>query len=85
MRKAAMKYNIPYTSFWDHLYGVRMGRVRGVNSVLTEDKERQLADFCMAMAERGHGLSPTALKMKVTEITMGRVTLFRDGIPRGGG
>lgn len=71
-----MKFNIPYTSFRDHLYGVRTGRLRGVKSVLSQDEERQLAEFCMAMAERGHGLSPTALKMKVSEITMDRLTPF---------
>jgi hypothetical protein len=34
--------------------------------------------------ERGCGLSPTALKMKVSEITMSKDTPFREGIPGGG-
>jgi hypothetical protein len=33
------------------------------------------------MVEREYGLSPTALKMKVGEITMSRDIPFREGIP----
>jgi hypothetical protein len=36
------------------------------------------------MAEAGHDLSPTALKLKVSEITMTTPTPFRNGIPGGG-
>jgi hypothetical protein len=36
------------------------------------------------MVDKGYGLNPTALKMKVSEITMSRDTPFREGIPRGG-
>ena len=33
------------------------------------------------MCDQGYGLSPTALKMKVYEITMSRCTPFKNGIP----
>jgi hypothetical protein len=36
------------------------------------------------MVERGYGLSPTTLKMKVNEITMSKDIPFREGIPDGG-
>jgi hypothetical protein len=39
----------------------------------------------MQMAEVGHGLSITTLKMKVSEITMSKVIPFRSGIPGGVG
>jgi hypothetical protein len=76
MRKVSDKFNIPYSSFREHLYGLRTPRVWGAKGVLTPQEERQLVEWLMQTAEAGHGLSITALKMKVSEITMSRVTPF---------
>ena len=40
-----------------------------------------MSDWLIEMAEAGHGLSATALKIKVSNIAMGRDTPFRNGIP----
>ena len=47
-------------------------RIRGTLGVLFKEKEQQLTDWLISIVERGYGLSPTALKMKVSEITMYR-------------
>jgi hypothetical protein len=52
--------------------------------VLSPEEEQQLVDCLLLMVDRGYGLSPTALRMKVSEITMSRDTLFCEGIPGGG-
>jgi hypothetical protein len=52
--------------------------------VLSPEEEQQLVDWLLLMVDRGYGLSPTALRMKVSKITMSKDTPFREGIPRGG-
>jgi hypothetical protein len=84
MKKASEKYSIPFSSVREHCYGIRTSRIRGARGVLTPEEEAQLGDWLVRMAEAGHDLSPTALKMKVSEITMTRPTPFRNGIPGGG-
>lgn len=61
-----------------------MSIVCGVWSILSHEEEGKLEDFLITMAERGHGLSVTLLKMKVSGITMARDTPFCDGILSGG-
>ena len=84
MKKAAEENNIPYSSFRDHCYGKTRSRRRGVSGVLTPEEEKELVDYLVKMCDMGFGLSPSALKMKVYEITKSRWTPFRDGIPGGG-
>ncbi len=84
MRKATLRYNIPYTSFREHLYRLYNSRVRGIRDVLTHNEERELVDYCIAMFERRHGLIPLGLKMKVTGITKNRNTPFRNKISGNG-
>ena len=84
MKKAAAENNIPYSSFRDHCYGKTRSRRRGVEGVLTAEEEKELVDYLVKMCDMGFGLSPSALKMKVYEITKSRWTPFRDGIPGGG-
>lgn len=84
MKKAAEENNIPYSSFRDHCYGKTRSRRRGVQGVLTPEEEKELVDYLVKMCDLGFGLSPSALKMKVYEITKNRFTPFRDGIPGGG-
>jgi hypothetical protein len=84
MKKTSEQFQVPYTSFREHVYGMRKSRTRGAKGVLSEEEERQLTHWLISMVERGYGLSPTTLKMKVSEITMSRDTPFREGIPGGG-
>lgn len=84
MKKASDLYHIPYTSFREWCYGMRCSRKRGPPAVLSESEEKLLVDYCIRMCEMGQGLTPTALKLKVYDITKDRVTPFRDGIPGGG-
>jgi hypothetical protein len=81
MKKASETFNIPYSSFKEHCYGMRKSRVRGIKEVLTLEEEQQLSDSLLSMVEKEYGLSPTALRMKVSEITMSRAIPFTKGIP----
>jgi hypothetical protein len=63
---------------------MRKSRRRGAKGVLSDEEELQLIEWLIYMVERGYGLTPTALKMKVSEITMSRDTPFREGILGGG-
>jgi hypothetical protein len=81
MKKASEQFHIPYSSFCEHCYGMRKSRIRSVPGVLSKEEEQQLTKWLIAMVERGYGLSPTTLKMKVSKITMSRDTPFREGIP----
>jgi hypothetical protein len=84
MKKASEQFHIPNSSFREHCYGMRKSRIRGVPGVLSKEEEQQLIDWLISMVERGYGLSPTTIKMKVSEITMSRDTPFHEGIPGGG-
>jgi hypothetical protein len=48
--------------------------------VLIASEENKLITYFTEMYDRGYGLSPSALKMKVYEITKIQWTLFRSGI-----
>ena len=81
MRKASQEFNIPYSTLREWCYGVRTSRKRGTSAVLNPTEERQLVDYLVNMCELGYGLTPIALKLKVYEITRGRWTPFRNGVP----
>jgi hypothetical protein len=84
MRKAAATYNIPYSTFREWYYGVRTSRKKGPPTVLKPAEEEELVNYLVQMCDRGYGLSPSALRMKVYEITASRWTPFRNGIPGDG-
>jgi hypothetical protein len=50
---------------------------------LTVDEENQLVEYLIEMYNRGLGLLPTQLKMKVYEMTKDRWTPFKNVIPGG--
>jgi hypothetical protein len=80
MKKAAKENCIPYSSFRDWYYGKIRSWKRGVKAILSPDEEAQIVEFLIKMCDRGFGLSPSALKMKVYEITKYKWTPFKDGI-----
>lgn len=84
MKKAAEENNIPYSSFRDHCLGKTRSRCRGVKGVLTLEEEDEIVQYLIRMCDLGFGITPSALKMKVFEITQHRWTPFRDGIPGDG-
>jgi hypothetical protein len=84
MKKASELFNIPYSSFREHCYGMRTSRVREAKGVFSSQEEQLLSNWLLTMVDRGYGLSPTTLRMKVSEITMSRATPFTEGIPRRG-
>ena len=61
MRQAALKYNIPYNTFQEHLFGDRLSRDHGAKRVLNHEEEKKLAGRLVQMAKTGRGLSPTTL------------------------
>ena len=84
LKKASDLYHIPYSSFCEWYHGLRSSRKKGPPAVLTQSEEKQLVDYCIRIGEMEQGLTPTALKLKVYDITKDRPTPFRDGIPGGG-
>ena len=82
MKKASETFNIPYNSFRKHCYGLKKSRIREAKEVITIKEEQQLFDWLLSMVERGYGLSPTVLRMKVSNITMSKATPFTESIPR---
>ena len=76
MKKASEEFNIPYSSFREHCYGMRNSRVRGAKGVFSSQEEQLLSDWLLIMVDRGYGLSPNVLRMKVSEITMSKATPF---------
>lgn len=81
MRKASQEFSIPYSTLREWSYGARTSRKRGAPAVLNPAEERQLVDYLVNMCELGYGLTPITLKLKVYEITRGRWTPFRNGVP----
>ena len=61
-----------------------MSRKKGSLTVLKPAEEEELVNYLIQMCDRGYGLTPSALCMKVYEITQSRWTPFRNGIPRNG-
>ena len=84
MKKAAETYGIRYSSFRDWCYGQTRTRLREAKGVLFAEEEEYIVQYLIDMCDRGYGLSPTQLKMKVYEITMNRWTPFKNGISGGG-
>jgi hypothetical protein len=64
-----MQYNIPYTSFRDHVNGVRKSRMCEMKNVFINGKVKQLTKHCVTMGEKGDGLKSTTLKMKFEKHT----------------
>jgi hypothetical protein len=84
MRKSASANGIPYSTFREWCYGVRKSKERGPASMMSLEEENQIMEYLVKMCEKGLGLSPIALKMKVYDITKDRDIPFKNGIPGDG-
>jgi len=54
MRRVALKYNIPYTAFWEHLFGNRMSRdhrTKGIMNDGCDEEEKKLGYWLIGMAK----------------------------------
>lgn len=51
---------------------------------MTPEEEEQIVQYLVHICELGYDLSPSALRLKVYEITKSRWTPFNNGIPGGG-
>jgi len=81
LRTVARHFDIPATSFCDHLYGQILTRKQGRQGVLTVEEESDLEKCILQMQDLGYPLTITQLRLKVAEIVQTRETPFRDGIP----
>lgn len=80
MHQATLHHHIPYSTFWNWCCGVTKQRKRGIHNVLNDNEEVELVQYVLEMSNRGLGLSPMDLKIKVYEMTNTRSTPFKDGI-----
>ena len=78
---AARAVNIPVSTVREHLFGKSKGRKRGPAAILSPEEEQELKIFLLEMANKGHPLTPTELKLKVAQLTQTRRTPFKNGIP----
>jgi hypothetical protein len=63
---------------------VRKSRKRGLAIVLSPEEENQIVEYLVRMCERGLGVTPLALKLKVYDITKNRDIPFKNGLPGDG-
>ena len=80
MKEASRRYNIPYSSVKDWCYGIWRSRKHGPPAILNPKGKQLLVDYLLAMCDLGCGLTSTAFRLKVYEITKNRWTPFRNGI-----
>ena len=69
MREASRKFHVPYSSLCKWCYGMRSSCKRGPPTVLNAEEEQLIVNYLVSMCELGYGLTPTALRLKVYEIT----------------
>ena len=78
---AARAVNIPVSTVREHFFGKSKGRKRGPAAILSPEEEQELKTFLLEMANKGHPLTPTELKLKVAQLTQTRRTPFKNGVP----
>jgi hypothetical protein len=76
MQICASAHGIPYSTFREWCYGMRKTMKRGPASVLSLEENNQIMEYLVNICERGLGLIPIALKLKVYEVTKNRNTPF---------
>lgn len=81
IRAAANKWGIPNTtlSFW--LQGLTTSTKRGSSTILSDEEEMEIVQWCQDMAEMGYGLEITQLKTYVAHICDTRANPFKNGFP----
>ena len=80
--KCCEAFNIPRSSLRDHLSRRTTTRKIGAKTILTNQEEKLLIQYIDEMLEVEQPLTPQMLNLKVAEICQGKLTPFKDGIPR---
>ena len=78
---SAKKHGIPPSSIHYWINGLTHTKRRGPLTVMTEDEEAEVVEWCKEMAQLGHGLELIQLKSTVAQICQGRPNPFKDGFP----
>ena len=82
VRCAARTFGIPPTSLRDHLFGKVVGRKRGTKTILSQEEEEKLIEYCFKMQDLGHPLTSGQLRLKVAQATQTRDTPWSaSGVP----
>ena len=81
VRASAKKHGIPPSSIHYWINGLTHTKRRGPLTVMTEDEEAEVVEWCKEMAQLGHGLELIQLQSTVAQIYRGRPNPFKDGFP----
>jgi hypothetical protein len=76
LRKASRSWNIPMSSFFNHVNGKTRSRKMGPRRMLIEEEDSIVIAWTLAMQECGLSISLQHLKMKVAKLAQIRVTPF---------
>ncbi len=76
MKKANKSWNIPMSSFTNHLNGKTKSKKMGPRVVLTKEENAIVITWTLSIQECGPSINLQQLKIKVTKITKARVTPF---------
>jgi len=78
---SANKHGIPPSSIHYWINVLTHTKRRGPLTVMIEEEEAEVVEWCKEMAQLGHGLELIQLKSTVAQIYQGRPNPFKDGFP----
>lgn len=81
IRGSAIKWGILPSSLRSWLNGVTSTKKRGPPTILTDEEEAEIVQWCKDMANIGHGLQVSQLKSTVAHLVGVRPNPFTNGIP----
>lgn len=80
-RGAVKKWGIPTSTLSNWLGGMTTTKRKGPPTVLIEEEESLIVEWCKEMATVGQGLEIVNLKMEVAQICKTRNNPFKNGLP----
>ena len=82
VRVVARIFGIPMSSLKDHVYGKVMEKKMGAKTMLSQEEEGKLLDYCFKMQDLGHPLTSGQLRLKVAMTIQTRETSWSaNGVP----
>ena len=81
IRASTKKHGIDASNIHYWINGLTKTKRRGSVTVMTEEEEAEVVEWCKEMAQLGHGLEIIQLKSTVAQICQGRPNPFKDGFP----
>ena len=79
IRASAKKLDIAASNIYYWINGLTNTKCRGPITVMTEEEEDEVVEWCKEMAQLGHGLELIQLKSIVAQIYQRRPNPFKDG------